>query len=309
MRPLIATPLAVVLAMGCLATPVLASVTPPPPASDGTLDDDGGLTGNTGSVTPIGGGTGSPGTSHPGSTIIRPTPPCRYVFWLSGPGMATFIGPLYQRPSQAAILAHATDTGGSWYHGECVFSSGDGSPLALERRATAFYDSHPPVWATSNPPVPPIPVSYLIDAVKDSAQIPDPAISLNPVAETTVGLRTWVWPTGGAPAPVTARAESGPNWAQVTATPGRLTLSAPDAEVGSCATAPAYTAGAPESATQCFVTFRRSSARTGTSTISARLTWRVVLTTSDGRNQVLSAAFPSSTDVPIAVAQVQSIGR
>lgn len=124
-----------------------------------------------------------------------------------------------------------------------------------------------------------------------------------------VGLRTWVWPTGSTLRPVVSRAESGPNWAEVRAVPGQLTLSADNATVGDCTRAPAYTTGAPENATDCYVEFSRSSARTGTSSITVTVRWTVTLTTSDGRNEVLDAAFPRDTAVQIPVAEVQSVLR
>ena len=103
--------------------------------------------------------------------------------------------------------------------------------------------------------------------------------------------------------------EDGPNWAQVTATPGKLRLSASEADVGTCDRAPTYTPRAPDSATDCYVEFRASSARTGTSQVRVAVVGRVVLTTSDGRNEVLEAAFPRSSTVDVAVAEVQSVLR
>ena len=121
-----------------------------------------------------------------------------------------------------------------------------------------------------------------------------------------------MWPTGGqpSPSPHAPRARTAPTGRSGTAVPGQLTLSAPNAADGSCTSAPAYTAGAPHDATtDCYVAFTRSSARTGTSPITATLTWVVTLTTSDGRNEVLDAGFTSSTTEQIGVAEVQSVLR
>ena len=82
-----------------------------------------------------------------------------------------------------------------------------------------------------------------------------------------------------------------------------------EAEVGTCDRAPAYSAGAPDSATDCYVEFRSSSARRGTSKVRVTVVWRVVLTTSDGRTEVLEAEFPRSSTVGVAGAEVQSVLR
>lgn len=232
---------------------------------------------------------------------------------MTGPEMAayaaTFRVPMFPAPPPG-WEAHAEDLNGAWYRPGCEFRSG--TPDRLTERAEAFHRANPPRWGASEPPPPPIPVVDLIEIVQDSQRLPALVVSTNPTGQTVVGLRTWVWPTGGDFGPVTSRAESGPNWAQVTATPSRLSLTSsdPGAEVGTCATAPAWSEGVPDDATDCYVTFRRSSAgRPGQAhTISVQMTWEVRLTTSDGRNEPLSIP-PVTTDVRLPVAQVQSVLR
>lgn len=275
----------------------------------------GGIGAGAGSCTPGGPQPSDPdptgGGPKGGSTTVTPPNPCRYFFWMTGPDMATYAANFH--PPLIAPApgweAHATDTAGAWYEAHCVYGAGDGTPDAFDARSAAFKAANPPAWFGAPPPPPPIPVADLVEYAKDSTGIPLSVVSVNPTGETVVGLRTWVWPTAGLPEPVVARAESGPNWAQVTATPGKLQLSAPGATVGSCDRAPAYTPGAPDSATDCYVEFRSSSARTGTSQIRVTIVWRVVLTTSDGRNEVLDAAFPRASTTDIAVAEVQSVLR
>lgn len=294
----------------------------------GAQDTTGPTTGTTtGDTISTGAASGNPSSQAPaaptdpnqatpanagGSQTFSPPPECRYRYWMSGPEMAayaaTFVVPMFPAPANG-WEAHATDLMGAWYEPRCEFTSGL-SPDRLEERAIAFYAANPPVWAMTEPPPPPIPVVDLVEVVRDSRRLPALVVSTNPAAETVVGLRTWVWPTGGDFGPVTSRAESGPNWAQVTATPGRLSLVTTDAgaEVGDCATTPAWSRGVADDATDCYVTFRRSSAgRPGSAhTVSVQMTWEVRLTTSDGRDELL-ASPPVVTDVAVPVAQVQSV--
>lgn len=298
-----------------------AGPTPAPPKSGGGANADGVL--NSGASDGVlGDQTGSGAApvadnAGPVTTTARPKPSCGLEFWMTGPEMLTygtihgpgFIGPVAY-PTPADFAAHSTDLDGAWYAPVCRFTSADGtSPDTLARRAQIYYRDNPPFWSATPPAPPPLPVPDLIEIVTDRRQIPDPTVSLNPARQTVVGLRTWVWPTGSTLRPVVSRAESGPNWAEVRAVPGQLTLSADNATVGDCTRAPAYTTGAPDNATDCYVEFRRSSARTGTSTITATVSWNITLTTSDGRNEVLDAAFPRDTAVQVAVAEVQSVLR
>jgi len=297
-----------------LGTPnAWAQVEPPSNGgiNDGNLDTTAGQSGNTPGVTPV----GSPNTpsNGGGSTVFTPPPECRYIRWLTGPAMAAyaaaFVVPMYPAPP-TGWEAHATDLEGSWYRPNCVFTSG--IPDRLTERAEAFARDNPPVWGSTEPPPPPIPVVDLVEIVQDRQRLPSLVVSTNPTGQSVVGLRTWVWPTGGDFGAVTSRAQSGPNWAQVTATPGQLSLTStdPGAEVGGCATAPAWSAGADDEASDCYVSFRRSSAgRPGdTHTVNVSMTWQVRLTTSDGRNELLESP-PVVTPVPLPVAQVQSVLR
>lgn len=248
-----------------------------------------------------------------GSTTFTPPPECRYFYWMTGPEMADyaarFVVPMYPPPPQGwEAYAETPASEGAWYRPGCQFRAG--TPDRLTERAEAFRRDNPPAWGASEPPPPPIPVVDLVENVRDSQQLPPLVVSTNPDGQGVVGLRTWVWPTGGDFGPVTSRAVSGPNWAQSTATPGRISLTATDpvAEIRGCATAPAWTEGAADDATDCYVTFRRSSAGrpNNAHTISAQMSWEVRLTTSDGRNELL-ASPPVVTDVPIPVGQVQSV--
>ncbi len=248
------------------------------------------------------------------SSVSRPVPPCGYDPWMSGAEMAGYVAgfvvPMFPAPP-AGWEAYVTDTTGLWYRSACHFTARDlGTADALERRNNTFVQSHPPIWSTGQPPAPPISVEDLITMAKgdlDNGQIPSPLVALNPLGSTVTGLPTWVWPTGVSVSPVTARAESGPNWAQVTAVPGGLRLSAADAQVGPCTRPVVWHQGAAEDGTDCYVTFRRSSARTGTVPLTVGVSWRVTLTTSDGRNEVLDDSYSTGSTVRVAVGEVQSV--
>lgn len=299
-----------------IALPVTASAQPGPFNGGGVNGGGTEIETEAGSTQP-GNPPGTPATpvSNAGgsNTVPPPPPPCRYRYWLSGPAMAEYVRqfriPMYP-PPPPDWEQHAEDLNGAWYQPRCEFTSG--TPDALDRRDQEFRNANPPRWFTSEPPPPPVPVEDLVERVRDSQGLPPLIVSTNPDAQSVVGLRTWVWPTAGEFGAVTSRSESGPNWAQVTATPGRISLTSTDpaAEIGSCATAPAWSQGADDNATDCYVTFQRSSAgRPGNAhTITAQMTWEIRLTTSDGRNELL-ASPPVVTDVPIPVAQVQSVLR
>ncbi len=264
------------------------------------------------------GGTAAPGATAPGPPAtggslptLSPANPCGYVSWMTGPDMQAF------HDAWTALLPafpttwdqHLTDPVGAWYRPDCTFLPNDGTPVTRQERLATFCAGHPTDFFTAPPATPPISVDDLITYATDRRIVPDPAVSTNPEVETVNGLRTWVWPTGVAPAPVVSRAVSGANWAEVVATPGRLVLSTPDAEVGSCSRAPAYTPGAPDSATDCYVEYRGSTARSGPVPITVSIDWAVTCHTSDGRNQVLSPAFPVFATVMMTVAEVQSVLR
>lgn len=105
---------------------------------------------------------------------------------------------------------------------------------------------------------------------------------------------------------------AGPNWAQVTATPGRLVLSAPGgAQVGQCDDPKVWSAGQRDDATDCFMTFTPSSAGMpgGKTSISVGVTWSVVLATSDGIGNGPIGSIDRAEQVQIGVAEVQSVLR
>lgn len=241
-----------------------------------------------------------------------PPPDCRYYPSLTGPQMAAFIGPIFNAPPRDQIAAHATDSEGRWWVPECRFSAGTtGSADSLERRAMTYASENPFRWLTAAPPPPPTPVVDLIEIAKDNQRLPNPIVEVNPDGQTVTGLRTWVWPTAGSIQPVVARAESGPNWAQVTATPGKLVLSAPGADVGPCDAPKVWSAGQSDDATDCYATFRRSSAGmpNNKATVSAGIVWTVVLTTSDGVDNGPLGTVERAGQVSIGVAEIQSVLR
>lgn len=284
------------------------------PVKPGGDSSDGFTTTVAGSQTLLPGTDGQPQVHNAGGTsTTRPPPPCRYARWLSGPEMADyaarFVVPMYPAPP-AGFAAHATDAQGAWYRPQY---NGPGDQL-LSPAVTDCLNSRPVAWFGSTPPEPAISPAVLSQIARDTQRLPPLVVSTNPSAatQTTVGLRTWVWPTGGDYGPVVSRAESGPNWAQVVATPSRISLAVtdPTALLGPCTTPRAWTTGAPDSATDCFVQFRRSSAAQPQQhhVITAAMRWTIRLTTSDGRDEALPPQ-PVTTDVALAVAEVQSIGQ
>lgn len=72
-----------------------------------------------------------------------------------------------------------------------------------------------------------------------------------------------------------------------------------------------WSTGQRDDATDCYVTFRRSSAGLpgGTATVNVAVTWTVRLTTSDGINNGDLGTIVRSGQVRIGVAEVQSVLR
>lgn len=205
---------------------------------------------------------------------------------------------------------HKDDTEGRWYSPECRrSSSSDMSSEEYRRISSEFFANNGPVFvpAGGTPPAPLIDGKTLAEAAWDAVSIPDPHVDYNPrlgsSGGTLVGFQTWVWATE-TPAEVIATATAGPVTATVTARSSGLSLSGPDL-VEDCegfGRPWAQDAGA----TDCSVTFTRSSAHLGgTTPVKISVSYRTEFTASDGAGGALDTVTTTSTvSIPVAEAQV-----
>ncbi|MBF0695802.1 hypothetical protein IR146_00175 [Actinomyces bowdenii] len=175
--------------------------------------------------------------------------------------------------------------------------------------SSEFFANNGPVFvpAGGTPPAPLIDGKTLAEAAWDAVSIPDPHVDYNPrlgsSGGTLVGFQTWVWATE-TPAEVIATATAGPVTATVTARSSGLSLSGPDL-VEDCegfGRPWAQDAGA----TDCSVTFTRSSAHLGgTTPVKISVSYRTEFTASDGAGGTLDTVTTTSTvGIPVAEAQV-----
>lgn len=216
-----------------------------------------------------------------GVSVPMPPPPCYMEPMFSGPELYA----LYKEGSglpgdpeapfaqyKQGIIQHKNDTGGYWW--ERITNLGVGGTCGLRLLA----------WVVNGdpPPLPQVPAIDLADYAYDHMRLPDPALTFNPAARSYVSLPTYVWATLPWNPPVgTVTATLGAESATVTATPGKLTLTATGGArvyqagcttLGSTAPDPPPNAG-PGTTPNCGVTF--TAPGTG-NMITGKLVWTAI---------------------------------
>ncbi|MBB0229238.1 hypothetical protein [Streptomyces calidiresistens] len=155
----------------------------------------------------------------------------------------------------------------------------------------------------------------------EQTRVPDTELSLNPEAEQTVNLATWVWLDGEQFAPVSVRAslDGYGIWARTTARPVAMRLDAgtDDAvlhpangrcEVRGSAVGEPYARGRSGEDPPCGVTYLRSTHRVGSYRLAATVTWEVTWEDHTGAGGTLpDGIVDGGTDV--TVQEVQAIVR
>jgi enoyl reductase len=161
----------------------------------------------------------------------------------------------------------------------------------------------------------------LAELAWEHTRVPETEGSLNPDAEQTVNLPTWVWLDEAAFEPVTVRAEL-PDygiWAETTATPTTLALApgTEDAEVhpeGGCqvnadgSIGEPYTEGRADEVPPCGLTYLRATPDAESYELEATLTWEVTWTDYQGDSGTLPDGVFTTT-VDLTVDEVQTIVR
>jgi enoyl reductase len=161
----------------------------------------------------------------------------------------------------------------------------------------------------------------LAELAWEHTRVPETEVSLNPEADQTVNLPTWVWLDQATFEPVTVRAELDDYgiWAETTATPTRLTLDpgTEDAEVypsGGCevnedgSIGEPYTTGRADETPPCGLTYLRATPNADEYELEATLTWEVTWRDYQGNTGTLPDGVFSTTD-DLNVDEVQTIVR
>lgn len=269
-------------------------------------------------------GSTSSGTVIEGT--FSPPPPCFYVRGMTGPEMweashdpnirqiLDYEGIPRDERWPDDLQEHKDDTDGTYWSPMCTSANFPGPIEEFFDYAEAYFDEHDTVWVPNGqaPPNPPVPPSILREYAREYAEVPEPVISHNPGTEAVVNLDTWVWLTDGSFDTIEVTARSGPNWATVTLTPERLSLSAPNAvQVGSCASGGTpydLTRPAAAQSTDCALRFGRSSAAQPGNVyrVNATTSWSATWAGSDGSGGPLEGTTQTAT-FDLAVAEVQSV--
>jgi hypothetical protein len=207
------------------------------------------------------------------------------------------------------VAGEAAGVSGRYWYPVCS------SEASWEQRLD-FYGRYPSggLYFTGTPPQPPPPpltVDQLLDVVRDELSVPAPQVGLSPTGFSLVNLDTWVWAEGGTFDPVQLRAESGPNWVEVTVTPQALALSAPHGrQTAPCLDGGTPWTGQPESVDPtCAVTFGRAPGGRIQLPLTVTSQWTAAWRGQDGagaRNGTLPGTT-ASTVVDVLVQEVQTL--
>lgn len=279
---------------------------PPPPTITATAST-GPSGGATAPTTPSGGATsGGGGGANSGGVDCSQTR--RSCCVISDEG-----------PYSVETLQSGSD--GTWFTDGIAVAQQSPDGRAFFRRNTCYDDrgvtvSVDGVWVTSASAPPPT-VDDLVPGVIDEARnsIPVPVLNMSPAPDVGGYVNLGMWLAIQAPAPVTARAEAGAVWAQVTATLQATTWDMGNGDVVECEGFgdPIVDPDTTEPSPICGYTYEWPSAPqyTGTDDFAYHLTvtthWDLQLTGSDRRNVALDPV-----DIPLEftyqVREIQTVG-
>jgi hypothetical protein len=318
------------LAAAGLAVPGPAAAAPgDPPGWQDTYDDEGGWGAQAGSVTITVSGSASGGIKSPAGPIRGPKPYCRYVPYKTAEEIPREYGHgddpnwnyedagLDPETGLPPDVEERKGTPGRYWVPMCGDAEWLGTQAELDEYIADFFAANNIRWvgpADPLPEPPPVPASVLLAMAEEYLDPPEPAVTVNPVARSVVNIPTWVWADEATFGGIIVRAESGPNWAEITATAEGMKIVAEPAtvaaQVGSCASGGTpYVRGRPpgSQSTDCSVVFNRASVGAPDGwPLSVTSTWGAVGTTSDGTVEQLQPVNPTTT-VNIVVAEVQAV--
>lgn len=184
-------------------------------------------------------------------------------------------------PSAEEFERRRGDTGGAWYIKDCVVPpalAGEptGSSYAIQQLYQRFVDPATAaiVWSTTGPPAPPVTPQMLVWFAERALLLRAPEVRHNPAAAGIVTLPTWFWSTDRDDRVV--RASVGPVWAEVVATPRRISVSAtgPVASSVACPDLGPDGTAATGGGSSCSITFGRAGSYGLSATTSYTALWR-----------------------------------
>lgn len=219
-------------------------------------------------------------------------------------------------------LESLSGSSGSWFTDGLAVAQQSPDGQAIFRRTTCYDGrgitvSTTGVWVTPGTAPPPPTVDDLVPGVIDEARnsIPLPVLDMSPAREVGGYVNFGMWLAIQAPAPVTARAEAGAVWAQVTATLRATTWNMGNGDIVECEGFgdPIIDPDTSEPSPICGYTYAWPSAPqyTGTDDLAYHLTvtthWDLQLTGSDGRNVTLDPV-DSPLEFTYQVREIQTVG-
>jgi len=184
----------------------------------------------------------------------------------------------HRSPTLEEFERRRDDTGGAWYIKDCVVPPDlqdvdTGSSYAVQQLYLRFVDPDTAavVWSTTGPPAPPVTPQMLVWLAERALLLPAPDMRHSPAGEGTVRLPTWFWSTDRDVRLV--RASVGPVWAEVVATPERISVRAtgPDPSSVDC---PDLGPDGTNGASPCSITFHRAGRYGLSATTSYTALWR-----------------------------------
>ena len=191
----------------------------------------------------------------------------------------------HRSPTLAEFERRRGDTSGAWYIKDCVRPPAyvgveTGSSAAIQALYRQFVDPDTAaiVWSTTGPPAPPVTPQMLVWFAERALLLLAPDMRHSPVGAGTVRLPTWFWSTDRDVRLV--RASVGPVWAEVQATPERISVRAtgPDPSSLACPDLGPDGTNAGAGASSCSITF----ARAGRYGLSAATSYSALWRGSDG---------------------------
>ena len=187
----------------------------------------------------------------------------------------------HRSPTLEEFERRRDDTGGAWYIKDCVVPPDlqdvdTGSSYAVQQLYLRFVDPDTAavVWSTTGPPAPPVTPQMLVWFAERALLLPAPDMRHSPAGEGTVRLPTWFWSTDRDVRLV--RASVGPVWAEVVATPERISVRAtgPDPSSVDCPDLGPDGTNAGTGASSCSITFHRAGRYGLSATTSYTALWR-----------------------------------
>lgn len=218
----------------------------------------------------------------------------------------------HRSPTVAEFERRKGDTSGSWYIKDCVVPPEledveTGSSYAIQQLYQQFVDPDTAaiVWSTTGPPAPPVTPQMLVWFAERALLLRAPQMRHSPATEGVVRLPTWFWSTDDDERLV--RATVGAVWAEVAATPQRISVraSGPAQSAVDCPDLGRDGTSAGAGSSSCSITFARAGRYGLAATTSYTALWRGSDGTGGGLADKIGPAW--APPAPFVVNEVQVV--